>query len=223
MSQILERALQLCVIPDREIGFPLSLEEQAEQALGGGATMIQLRDKKMSGRELYETACRLVKMCREAGALLIVNDRADVALASGADGAHLGITDLPLRSVRHLSPPGFILGGTAHSVKEAQSAEADGADYVGVGAAFPSTGKREARVLGPEGIREVVSAITIPAIAIGGISAENLRTVLAAGARGAAVIGSVVGSKDISAAVRRMVKVFQPERKREDNIPSPEK
>ncbi len=208
MRKALEKALQLCVIPDREIGFPLSLEEQTDLAIKGGATMIQLRDKGMSGRELYETACRMKKMCKKAGVLLIVNDRFDVALASGADGAHLGRTDLPLRSARQLSPPGFILGGTAHSVKEAQSAEADGADYVGVGAAFPSSAKKEARVLGPEGIREVVSAVTIPAIAIGGISVENLGTVLAAGAMGAAVIGSVVGSKDISTAVRRMAKVI---------------
>ena len=204
----LEKALRLCVIPDREIGSPRSLEEQTKQALEGGATMIQLRDKKMSGRELYETACRLKEICRKSGALFIVNDRFDVALASGADGAHLGRTDLPLRSARLLSPPGFILGGTAHSVKEGRSAEADGADYVGVGAAFPSTAKKEARVLGPEGIREVVSAITIPAIAIGGISAENLGAVLAAGAKGAAVIGSAVGGKDIAAAVRGMAEIL---------------
>lgn len=208
MTGNLEKALRLCVIPDREIGFPLSLEEQTEQALEGGATMIQLRDKGMSGRELYETACRLKELCGKAGVLLIVNDRFDIALASGADGAHLGVTDLLLRAARRLSPPGFILGGTAHSVEEARSAEADGADYIGVGAAFPSTAKKEASVLGPEGIRKVVSAISVPAIAIGGISAENLQVVLAAGVRGAAVIGSVVGSKDISAAVRRLADIF---------------
>ena len=208
MSVDLKKALSLCVIPDREIGFPLSLEEQTEQALEGGASMIQLRDKGMSGRDLYETACRMKELCGKAGALLIVNDRFDIALASGADGAHLGITDLPLRAARRLSPAGFILGGTAHSVEEALTAEADGADYVGVGAAFPSTAKREASVLGPEGIRKVVSAISLPAIAIGGINAENLREVLAAGARGAAVIGSVVGSHDISAAVRRLAEIF---------------
>ena len=220
MSEKLEKALQLCVIPDREIGFPLSLEEQAEQALGGGATMIQLRDKGMSGRELYETACRLKELCRKAGVLLIVNDRFDVALASGADGAHLGISDLPLRSARLLSPPGFILGGTAHSVKEARSAEADGADYVGVGAAYPSTAKKEARVLGPEGIREVVSAITIPVIAIGGISAENIGAVLAAGAKGAAVIGSAVGSKDIAAVVRGMAEILSASETGGEIVPS---
>ncbi len=208
MTVDLEKALRLCVIPDRDIGFPLSLDEQTEQALEGGATMIQLRDKEMSGRELYETACRLKEMCGKSGVPLVVNDRFDVALASGADGAHLGVTDLPLRAVRHISPPGFILGGTAHSVEEARSAEAGGADYVGVGAAFPSTAKREASVLGPEGIRKVVSAISIPAVAIGGITAGNLREVLAAGAMGAAVIGSVVGRKDISAAVRRLAEIF---------------
>jgi thiamine-phosphate pyrophosphorylase len=175
-------------------------------AILGGATMIQLREKKMTGRELYETAKRLLSLCRPLGIPLIVNDRLDIALASGADGVHLGAEDLSVYAAKRLVPEGFIVGATAHSVEEGRRAEAEGADYVGVGAAFPSGTKKGAAVLGVAGIREVCSAISLPTVAIGGITAENAREVLDAGVDGVSVVASVVGHEDIQAAASLLAK-----------------
>ena len=205
-TERITKALRVYVIPDSAAGAPRSLEEQARLAILGGATMIQLRDKEMTGRELYETAQRLLLLCRPRGIPLIVNDRLDVALVSGADGVHLGAEDLPVYAAKRLVPEGFIVGATAHSVEEGIRAEADGADYVGVGAAFPSGTKKGAVVLGVAGVREVCSAISLPTVAIGGITAENAREVLDSGVDGVSVVASVVGQEDIQAAASLLVK-----------------
>jgi thiamine-phosphate pyrophosphorylase len=202
MTMTLRKRLRLCVIPDRILGAPRSLEEQALCALRGGATAIQLRDKNASTRELYETAVTLKRLCDDCGALLIVNDRIDVALAAGADGVHLGQSDLPVPEARRLAPPGFLVGATAHSVEEALQAEQDGADYLGIGAAFPTASKTVTTLLGPEGIRHVTSRISLPAIAIGGITPDRVRCVLDAGVCGVAVIAAVVASAEPEKATR---------------------
>lgn len=201
----LRHALRICVIPDIKAGAPLTIEEQAMQALQGGATMIQLRCKEMNGRELYETAVRIIPACRKNGAFFIVNDRLDVALAAGADGVHLGREDLPVEAARRSVPKEFIVGATAHSAEEGTVAESAGADYLGIGAAFPSGAKKNAGVIGVEGVRKVVAVLSIPAVAIGGISAENVSQVMTAGVDGVAVISSVVACGDIAGAVRRLV------------------
>ena len=200
----LREALKLYVIPDRLVGAPLSLEEQTERALQGGATMIQLRDKEMSGRELYETALRLKALCRSRAVPFIVNDRFDVALAAGADGVHLGAADLPGGAVKRLAPRGYIVGLTAHSLEEGLAAQEAGADYVGVGAAFPTGTKEGASVLGVEGIRLVRERLSIPAVAIGGIGPLNVRAVMETGVDGVAVVASVVGQKDIALAAAEL-------------------
>ncbi|MDR1622522.1 MAG: thiamine phosphate synthase, partial [Synergistaceae bacterium] len=149
----LKKALRLYVIPDRLIGAPLSLEEQTRLALEGGATAIQLRDKSMDGGELLATAKRMARLCGEHGALFIVNDRLDVALLSGADGVHLGQSDLPVAEARGLAPRPFVVGASAHTADEAERAEKDGADYLGVGAVFETGSKGGANVIGLEGLR----------------------------------------------------------------------
>ncbi|MBP6333317.1 MAG: thiamine phosphate synthase [Aminivibrio sp.] len=202
-------ALKLYVIPDRRVGAPRSIEEQAALALDGGATMIQLRDKEMSGRELYETACRLSALCRSRGAAFVVNDRFDIALAAGAHGVHLGKEDLPVSAVRKIVPEDFLIGATAHSSEEGRAAEEQGADYVGIGAAFPTGTKTGASVIGVEGVRAIREILSLPSVAIGGISEENAAEVLSAGVDGIAVVASVVGKRDIAGAARRMAeKVF---------------
>ena len=202
-------ALKLYVIPDRRVGAPRSIEEQAALALDGGATMIQLRDKEMSGRELYETACRLSALCRSRGAAFVVNDRFDIALAAGAHGVHLGQEDLPVSVVRRIVPAGFLVGATAHSTEEGRLAEEQGADYVGIGAAFPTGTKTVASVIGVGGVRAIREALSLPSVAIGGISEENAAEVLSAGVDGIAVVSSVVGRPDIAGAARRLAeKVF---------------
>ena len=193
----LRRTLSLYVIPDRIIGAPLSLEEQTRLALEGGATAIQLRDKSMDGGEFLAIARRMASLCMERGVLFIVNDRLDVALLSGADGVHLGQSDLPPAETRRLISlrPGsrpFFVGVSANTAEEAGRAEADGADYLGVGAAFGTGSKDNAEVVGLEGLREVRRVTRLPCVAIGGITIENLPEVMATGVDGVSVISAAV-------------------------------
>ncbi len=203
----LREALRLYVILDRRGGAPRTLEEQARFALEGGATMIQLRDKEMEGRELYETALKLSGLCKKAGTVFIVNDRLDIALASGADGVHLGTKDLPVRAARALVPEGFIIGASAHLPEEGRMAEAEGADYAGIGAVFPTGTKDGALIIGLEGVRAVRSVLSIPSAAIGGISEENAAKVMATGVEGICAASAVVGKDDIAAAAGRLARI----------------
>ena len=202
----LKKALRLYVIPDRLIGAPLSLEEQTRLALEGGATAIQLRDKSADGGELLETAKRMAKLCREHGALFIVNDRLDVALLSGADGVHLGQSDLPVAEARKLASQRFFIGASAHTRSEAEKAKRDGADYLGVGAVFETGSKDNSKVIGLEGLRELTAVTGLPVVAIGGISLENLPAVMETGVAGVAVISAAVRG-DVKERVAALKKV----------------
>ncbi len=195
----------LCVITDTQLsGLPH--HEVAEQALGGGAPMIQLRDKEGNLRSLYNEALIIQRLCRRQGALFIVNDRFDLALAVEADGVHLGQDDLPAQRVRPLLRPGMLLGISTHSVEEARAAEAAGADYIGFGPVFATGTKTETRpVVGVEGVRRVKAAVRIPLIAIGGITLETVADVIGGGADGVAVISAIVGSGDIATACRQFI------------------
>ena len=201
----LKKALQLYVIPDREIGAPLTLEEQTRLALEGGATTIQLRDKSVDGAELLSAAKKMASLCSKYGALFIVNDRLDVALLSGADGVHLGQSDLPVKQARKLAARPFIVGASAHTPEEACKAEADGADYVGVGAVFDTGSKGNARIIGLEGLRALTAAAHLPLVAIGGISLDNLPEVMRSGVDGVSVISAAVRGdvKENTIALRR--------------------
>lgn len=196
---------RLCVITDEKLSG-LRHREAAEQALQGGAPMIQLRDKGGDLRYLYEEAAAIQHLCRKYGALFIVNDRLDLALAVEAGGVHLGQEDLPARRVRPLLKSGMILGISTHSVEEAQEAEAAGADYIGFGPVFPTGTKTGIRpVVGLEGIRKVRAAIQVPVLAIGGITLERAPGVMEAGADGVAVISAIVASREISRVCRQFL------------------
>jgi thiamine-phosphate pyrophosphorylase len=200
----LSRALRLIVITDRALSAPRSIEQVVEGALAGGARAIQLRDKEAGARELLHSAVRLRQLTRAAGALLFVNDRFDVALAAGADGVHLGPHDLPVAEVRAVVPPAFLIGYSTDQVDLALRAVEDGADYIGCGAVFPTTGKADVgEVIGVEGLRTVVEAVPVPVVGIGGISVENVSHVRATGAAGVAVIGAVV--RDPEGAARTLI------------------
>ncbi|MEX0980172.1 MAG: thiamine phosphate synthase [Gemmatimonadota bacterium] len=200
----LSRALRLIVITDRALSAPRSIEQVVEGALAGGARAIQLRDKHATARELLQSAVRLRQLTRAAGALLFVNDRFDVALAAGADGVHLGPHDLPVAEVRAVVPPAFLIGYSTDEVDSALRAVEDGADYIGCGAVFPTTGKADVgEVIGVEGLRRVVEAVPVPVVGIGGISVENVADVRATGAAGVAVIGAVV--RDPEGAARKLI------------------
>ena len=198
----LARRLLLCVIPDLLCGRGRSLEEQARRSLEGGATVLQLRHKEASSRQLYEEARAFRRLCDAFGALFIVNDRLDVALASGADGVHLGPSDLPVAAARRLVSDDFIVGASARTVEAALRAQAEGADYLGVGALFPTGTKEEAVVIGVEGLRQICQATELPVLAIGGIRAGHVKDILAAQARGIAVASAVAGADDPATAAR---------------------
>ena len=198
-------AYDLYVITDRRIARGLPHAEIARLVIAGGADVVQLRDKGLPCRDLFAAACEIRELTREAGVLFIVNDRIDIAIASGADGVHLGQDDLPLRDARRIAPPGFIIGISVGCVADAIAAESSGAGYVAASPIFPTTSKEDAgQGHGIEVLREICSAVSLPVIAIGGISPQNVPQVIAAGAEGVAVISSVVGQQDIAGAARQM-------------------
>lgn len=194
--------LSLYVITDEEIARKPHLEI-AKEALKGGASVIQLRDKAKTDREMFKIAKEMAKLCHAYGAYLIVDDRVDVALASGADGVHLGPEDLPVFEVRKIAPESFIIGATVHSLEEALKAQEEGADYLGAGSIFPTaTKRREVVLIGLEGLKEIASKVTIPVVAIGGIKLEHIRDIFGAGASGVAICSYILSQSNITEATR---------------------
>lgn len=197
--------LDLYVITDEGLAGGLPHREIARRAVLGGADVIQLRDKTLPSRELVRVGREIRKITRNAGALFIVNDRLDFALACGADGVHLGQDDMGCGTARQLSPAGFIIGVSVGSVDEALAAEQQGADYVAVSPVFSTGSKADAGPgYGLATVQEIRAAASIPVIAIGGIGPANAADVIGAGADGIAVISAVVSQPDITAAARRL-------------------
>ncbi len=183
--------------------------EGAQLALEGGARIIQLRDKQATTRQLVQTGLTLRELTRRYGAILIVNDRLDVAIAIEADGVHLGQDDMPAALARRIVGEHFIIGVSAETVEEAVQAEADGANYLGVGPMFATTTKPDAGApVGPERLRLIKQAVSIPVFGIGGITQENAGAVLAAGADGICVISAIMGAADPKEATQRLVAVL---------------
>jgi thiamine-phosphate pyrophosphorylase len=197
--------LDLFVITDPALARGRTHIEMARAALEGGADAVQLRDKSASAYNLCLWAKEIQPLARKFGALFVVNDRVDVAMISGAEGAHIGPADLPVREARKLLPRPAILGVSAGDQVAARKAERAGADYLGVGPVFPTTTKPDGRpALGLDGLAAIIKAVSIPVVAIGGINHENVRGVIAAGAAGAAVISSVATADDMAAAARAL-------------------
>lgn len=172
--------------------------------LDSGARVMQLRLKDASSREFLSAARAIAKMCRERGATMIVNDRADIAMLSDADGVHLGQNDIPIEAARKIVG-GKIIGVSTSSVELARAAQSGGADYIGFGPMYPGGLKQIKIGQGLERLRAVRAAVTIPIVAIGGITEAAVEDVLAAGADAAAIITDVVKASDISAKVRAIL------------------
>jgi thiamine-phosphate pyrophosphorylase len=177
--------------------------EVAQAAIAGGGDCLQLREKNLEGGELLARARELVQMCRKAGVLCIINDRPDVAILADADGVHVGQGDLPAVEARKLIGREKLLGVSTHSIKQARQAAADGADYIGVGPVFLSPTKPRDFVPGLALAKEAAE-ISIPAVAIAGISEANLDDVLATGVSAVAVTAAIAGADDPEAATRRI-------------------
>ena len=197
-------SLLLYAVTDRAWVGRQTLLEQIEDALRGGVTLLQLREKRLDKAAFLEEAVRVKALCRRYGVPLIINDNVDVALESGADGVHVGIEDAPVAEIRRRVGPDFIIGATAKTVAQAQLAEAAGADYLGVGAVFPSPTKKNAIRITNEQLREICASVSIPAVAIGGISLENVGRLRGAGMRGVAAVSAIFAAEDIRAAAAQM-------------------
>ncbi len=193
----------VCLITDRHTAGDRALLDIVRAALQGGTTMVQFREKQANTRDMVELGRALRDLTQPAGVPLIVNDRLDVALAIDADGVHVGQHDMPAALARQLIGPRRILGVSAENVIEAQQAEQDGADYLGVGAVFATPSKADANApIGIEGLAAVVRASRLPVLAIGGVTPDNTEQILRAGASGVAVIAAIIGAPDPQAAAR---------------------
>jgi thiamine-phosphate pyrophosphorylase len=198
------RSAGLYLVTDERVDPPTRRTVVA-QALAAGTRVVQLRDKAALGGALLREAADLVRLCRAYGALLIVNDRADVALAASADGVHVGQEDLPLAAARQVIGPDLLVGVSASLVEEAVEADRSGADYLGFGAMFATPTKPDAEYAGLPLLAEVKRRVGLPVVAIGGITSENVAAVLAAGADAVAVVGAVCAAADPGRAARQLL------------------
>ena len=178
--------------------------QQIEAAVRGGAAIVQLREKHLEDEPFLAEARRFADLCRRLGAVSIINDRADIALAAGADGVHVGQSDLEAGRARALLGPHKIVGVSAHSRSEARRAREAGADYLGCGAAFATGTKADAKPIPRETIRAVTAAAGIPVVAIGGVSRENILELKGLGLSGVAVVSGLFAQKDVRAAAREL-------------------
>jgi len=185
-----------------------STESIVESALKGGVRLVQLREKELSSRELTELARRIKRLTDDHGALLLINDRLDVALAVGADGVHLGQDDVPVEDARRLAPD-LIIGASSHSVEEAVAAEGQGASYVNIGPLFATGTKAWTReFLGQEGLKEISGHLKGPFTVMGGIKAQHLPDLVKNGARTIAVVTAVTAADDPERAARELLKTI---------------
>ncbi len=201
--------LLLYAVTDRKWTGEKTLYRQVEEALKGGATLIQLREKNMPQEDFLKEAREMAALCHRYGTALIINDNVKVALKSGADGVHVGMEDLPVKEIRKQVPGDFIIGATAKTTEQAQRAEKEGADYLGVGAVFPSPTKKNAIRITTEELKKICSSVRIPAVAIGGITSENAGTLVGGGMAGMALVSAVFGASDIERETAGLKKKIQ--------------
>jgi thiamine-phosphate pyrophosphorylase len=199
----------LYLVTDRRWLGERTLCDSVEEAILGGVTFVQLREKEISSKEYLEFAQRVKEVTDRHGIPLIINDRIDIALAIDADGVHLGPEDLPVPLARKLLGDGKIIGSSAASVDEALLFQAQGADYLGVGAVFPTSTKRGTEKVGLEDLRGIKSAVHIPVVAIGGIKVENAKSVMETGVDGVAVVSAIMDQADIREAARRLLSLLK--------------
>ena len=194
----------LYAVTDRTWLGGASLSWAVKEALTGGITLLQLREKNLTDREMLQEAQELLPLCHRHGVPLIINDRVQVALDAGADGVHLGQEDMSPREARAILGPDAIIGVSARTVGSAQRAEQEGADYLGVGAVFSTSTKKDAQNISPETLRQICQAVHIPVVAIGGIGPDNILELLGCGIQGVAVVSSIFAQKNIAQAASRL-------------------
>lgn len=204
----------LYVITDAAVIGDRSLVHVVEAALRGGAGVVQYREKRKSTRRMVEEASALTALCRHYGAVFIVNDRIDVALAVEADGVHLGQDDMPLDLARRLLGPHRLIGVTVHNRKEMEEAQNGGADYLSLAPVFATLTKPDHQTpMGVDGLKKLMEGVMRPAVAIGGINAENITHVIRTGVDGVCVVSAVLGSDDPEEAARTLRRLMDEARR----------
>ena len=202
----IDYTLYLCT--DRDLMSSATIEESVEQAIKGGVTVVQLREKDCSSKDFYELALRVKKITDEHNIPLIINDRVDIALAVDAAGVHIGQSDLPASVVRKIIGEDKIVGVSAAKLAEAKQAEADGADYLGVGAMYATNTKTDARPVTLEELKEIKNSVHIPIVAIGGINMNTIPEIKTCGIDGTAVISAIVAQEDVTQAARDILDAY---------------
>lgn len=198
----------LYVCTDRGIMSTKTIEESVEQAILGGSTVIQLREKDCSSKEFYHLAKRIKEITSRYQIPFLINDRVDIALAVDADGVHVGQSDLPVSVVRHLLGKDKVIGASAHNVEEAKRAVDDGADYLGVGA-IAATNTKDASRISIEEVKAIRREVSVPVVAIGGICKDNISLVKETGVNGIAVISAILAKENITQAAKEMVEEWK--------------
>ena len=196
----------LYLITDRSFLKGRSLKNVVEEAILGGVTLVQVREKSISTREFYNVALEVKEVTKHYKVPIIINDRIDIAQAIDAEGVHLGQSDMPIKFARKILGEEKIIGISAGNVKEAVEAERDGADYLGIGTVFYTGTKKDIKTpIGIEGLKEVCNSVKIPSVAIGGIDETNFKEVLSTGINGISVISAILGKDDIRQASKNLI------------------
>lgn len=199
-----EKELMLYAVTDRHWLGEETLYDQVKKALDGGATFVQLREKKLDREDFLAEALEIQKLCREYGVPFVINDEVSIAKDIDADGVHVGQSDMEAMDVRKILGPDKILGVSAQTVEQAITAEKHGADYLGVGAVFATGSKDDADDVSHETLKAICEAVSIPVIAIGGITKDNVAELAGSGICGVAVISAIFGQKDIKKATEEL-------------------
>ena len=199
-----KKYMHLYAVTDRAWTGEKTLYEQINEALKNGVTCVQLREKNLDEISFIEEAKKISELCKQYSIPFIVNDNVKVAVASNADGVHIGQDDMNLKDVRKLVGENMIIGVSVHTVDEAKSAQEDGADYIGIGAVFETSTKNDVDIIPYEKVKAICDAVDIPKVAIGGINAENILKLKGSKIDGVAVVSAIFGAKDIGKATKEL-------------------
>ena len=202
------KACKIYLVTDEKACLGKDFYACIEEAIKGGVKIVQLREKNISTKDFYEKALKVKEICKNYGALFIINDRLDIAQVVGADGVHLGQSDMPIEKAREILKDKFLIGITARNVEEAKRAELLGADYIGSGAIFGTSTKDNAKKLEMEELKKIVTSVKIPVFAIGGININNVSSLKNIGLQGICAVSGILSEKDCKKAVDIMLKNF---------------
>ncbi|MGM0886389.1 MAG: thiamine phosphate synthase [Bacillota bacterium] len=200
--------LSLYLVTEESIAIE-ELTRIIAESVSGGVSIVQLREKYNSSLSFYEKASALKQLLNELSIPLVINDRVDIALAVGADGIHIGQDDLPLPVVKKMVPEDMIVGVSVSTLEEALEAERNGADYIGVGSVFPTKTKQDATLMALEDLGEICRGVSIPAVAIGGITADNISALSDSGLSGTAVVSAIMNADNPKTASESLFKIIK--------------